>query len=189
MVELTSLWMPILVSAVLVFFASSIIWMALPIHKKDYLPLGAAEGPVIEALRAAGLAGRSAQYMLPACDPHALKDPSAMERFKQGPWGVISISSKAPNMGSMLGLWMVNLVLVSLFVGYLASHACKPGEAYLSVFRIAGTAAFLAHGGNAMCDSIWRGRPWSHLPGALFDAVVYALLTAGAFAWLWPKAV
>jgi hypothetical protein len=32
------------------------------------------------------------------------------------------------------------------------------------------------------------GMPWSHVPGRVFDGVVYALLTAGVFGWLWPHA-
>src|SRR5213075_773827 len=37
MVPLPTLWLPILVSAVFVFIASNILWMALPFwHRKDY---------------------------------------------------------------------------------------------------------------------------------------------------------
>ncbi len=36
MAFLTELWLPILLSAVFVFIVSSIIHMALPIHKGDY---------------------------------------------------------------------------------------------------------------------------------------------------------
>lgn len=31
----TQLWLPIVLSAVIVFFASSILWMALPLHTKN----------------------------------------------------------------------------------------------------------------------------------------------------------
>lgn len=39
MVTLSALWLPILLSAVIVFVASSIIHMAIPIHKNDYRQL------------------------------------------------------------------------------------------------------------------------------------------------------
>jgi len=39
MVSITALWLPILLSAVIVFVASSIIHMLLPIHKSDYRKL------------------------------------------------------------------------------------------------------------------------------------------------------
>jgi hypothetical protein len=39
MVALTSLWLPILLSAVIVFVASSIMHMLLPYHRSDYQQL------------------------------------------------------------------------------------------------------------------------------------------------------
>jgi len=54
MVPLTALWLPILLSAVIVFVASSIIHMVLPIHKSDYRKLPE-EDRVLETLRAAGV--------------------------------------------------------------------------------------------------------------------------------------
>lgn len=50
MVSLTSLWLPILVSAVIVFVASSIIHMVLPYHRSDMRKL-AQEDEVLAALR------------------------------------------------------------------------------------------------------------------------------------------
>jgi hypothetical protein len=187
MVPLTDLWLPILLSSVALFFASSIIWMALPIHKGDYKPLREHEGPIFDAIKNAGLA--SGLYMFPFCS-HGKepKSPELEARLKSGPFGTICVMNSTPNMGKALGLWIVNLLLVTTLVAYIASHALKPGADYLSVFRIVATAALLAHAGNALTDSIWKGRPWSHLPGALFDGVVYAALTAGFFSWLWPKA-
>ena len=53
MVPITALWLPILLSAVIVFVASSIIHMLLPIHKSDYRQLPE-EDRVLGTLRAAG---------------------------------------------------------------------------------------------------------------------------------------
>ena len=50
MTELSELWLPIIVSAVLVFVASSVIHMASPWHKSDY-PKVPNEDRVREALR------------------------------------------------------------------------------------------------------------------------------------------
>ncbi|MFN7019923.1 MAG: hypothetical protein ACK4WH_01175 [Phycisphaerales bacterium] len=184
---LISLWLPILVSAVVVFFASSVIWMALPVHKKDYQRLGPAEDAIMSAVKAARLGG--GLYMFPGCDPKALKDdPVARQKLKEGPWGVVTLMASPWNMGRSLGLWILNLVLIGIFIAYIAGLALPPGAPYLKVFQIVGATAFLAHGGGVLCDSIWKGRPWSLLPGSLFDAIVYALLTAGVFGWLWPKA-
>lgn len=187
MVTLQSLWLPILLSSVFVFIASSIIWMVLPIHKKDFKTLGDKEDGVLSAVRGWGL--RPGIYMYPCCDPSKMKDPVVLEKFKRGPWGNLLVMGGPPNMGVALTMWIVNLLIVSTLVAYVASHTITPGAKYLEVFRIAATVSVLAYAGNALTDSIWKGRPWSHLPGAIFDGAVYAGLTAGTFSWLWPKAV
>jgi hypothetical protein len=38
-----------------------------------------------------------------------------------------------------------------------------------------------------MVDSIWYGRKWSTTLKLMFDGLVYALVLAGTFGWLWPK--
>lgn len=187
MAWLTSLWLPIVLSAVLVFVASSIIWMALPIHKKDYKKLGDKEAAVMDLVRSGPIG--AGLYMFPMCDQKTMKtDPAMAAKVKAGPWGTILVMPRCWNMGQMLGLWMVNLLIVSGLIGYLAWYAMPGAHTFASVFRVVATAAFLAYGGNALTDSIWKGRPWSMLCGALFDAVVYAAVTGAAFAWLWPKA-
>ena len=186
MVTIVGLWMPILVSAVLVFIASSIIWMALPIHKHDYKDPGANEDAIIGMLRSASLS--PGVYYVPWCHGKT-KDPAAMNKMKTGPWALLTVIPSAPNMGKMLGFWFLHLVIVGVFVAYVTAHAgLNPGAEYLSVFRIAGTSALLAYAGYALPSAIWHGMPWSQIPGRVFDGVVYALLTAGSFAWLWPAA-
>lgn len=186
MVPLQSLWLVVIVSAVVVFVASSIIWMALPIHKDDYKKLGDKEEGVRSLVRgmAAGV------YMFPWCTPKDEKnDPAAAQRVKEGPWGILNVVPKRWSMGPMLGLWFLNLLIISILVAYVTRHGAPPGTPYMGVFRVAGVAALLGHVAGAMPSCIWHGRPWSQLPGQIFDAVVYALLTAGVFGWLWPKLV
>ena len=185
MVHLTALWLPILLSVVAVFIASSVIWMVLPIHKNDYKKLGDKESTVLAALRSWGLG--PGVYMFPGCDHATMKEPATIERMKAGPWGTITLMPEMCNMGKTLGLWALNLLIISVLVGYVAAHALPINATFLNVFQIVFTVALLAHGGNVLCDSIWKGRPWSHLPGSLFDALVYAALTGAAFGWLWPQ--
>jgi len=182
---LLQLWLPILVSSVIVFFASAVIWMALPIHKKDFADPADKQGPLLDAIKASGL--RPGQYFVPFNCNGKDKSPEIAERLKTGPWALLIIMPGVPNMGKTLGLWFVNLVLITTFVAYLAAHAgLGTSSEYLSVFRVVGAAAFLAHCGNALTSIIWQAHPWHTLPGKLFDGIVYALLTAGTFAWLWP---
>jgi len=62
-----------------------------------------------------------------------------------------------------------------------------PAVRRLAVFRITGTVAWLAYGAATVPDAIWFGRPWSAIGKNLFDALMYGLLTAGFFGWLWPR--
>ena len=46
---------------------------------------------------------------------------------------------------------------------------------------------FLAYGAGPIPASIWMGKPWSVATKEVFDGLVYGLVTAGTFGWLWPR--
>ena len=81
MVSLASLWLPILLSAVVVFFASSIMHMLLPYHRSDYRQLPD-EDKILTALRSTTLT--RGLYVFPFCTHKDMKSPEVMEKFKQG---------------------------------------------------------------------------------------------------------
>ncbi len=186
MVPITALWLPILLSAVIVFIASSIIHMALPIHKSDYRKLPE-EDKVLDALRAAGVTpGRA--YHFPFCTHKEMKSPEVVEKFKRGPIGLLTvIPSGVPAMGKFLGQWFLYCVVVSFFTACLTGRTRPAGAEYLEVFRVAGTTAFLAYSGAIAQDSIWKGQTWGVTLKHVVDGLIYGLLTAGTFGWLWPK--
>ncbi len=187
MVPLSALWLPILLSAVIVFVASSIMHMLLPYHRSDYQRLPDEE-KVAGALRAAGL--KRGLYLFPFCTPKEMKTPENIEKYKQGPVVLITaMQAGVPAMPKFLGLWFGYLLLVSFFVAYLTGHTVASGAHYLAVFRVAGTAAFLAYGLGGLPNGIWRGQTLSMIIKDLIDGLVYALLTAGTFGWLWPRVV
>ena len=95
--------------------------------------------------------------------------------------------SGAPNMPKMLILWFIYCLIIGVFVAYLTKHAVPSGSAYLIVFRVAAVAAFLAYGVAQLSNAIWRGQTWSAAIKELIDGLIYALLTAGTFGWLWPR--
>lgn len=66
-------------------------------------------------------------------------------------------------------------------------HTVAARANYLVVFRVAGTAGFLAYGLGHLSNSIWRGQPWVMTLKEVVDGLVYGLLTAGTFGWLWPR--
>jgi hypothetical protein len=179
---LSELWLPIVVSGLIVWFASFLMHVVLPHHKGEWKGL-----PNEEAVMGALKGVPAGQYMFPYCaDMSQMKDPAMQEKIKAGPSGHMTVWAGPVNMGQNLGLSLLVYVLIGVFVGYVAWHAME-GEAqieYMRVFRIAGTAAFMAHGLGILTHMVWfklRGF-WTYL----FDNLVYGLLTAGVFGWLWP---
>ena len=187
MVYLPQLWLPILLSAVIVFVVSSIIHMALPYHKSDYRKLPDEE-KVLDALRAAGLTSGPA-YHFPHCASHKeMGSPEMVEKYKKGPLGFITLlPTGPPNMLRFLGLWFDYCLIVGIFTAYLTGRTVAPGTPYLEVFRVAGTAAFMGYGLGHFVDSVWKGQTWGVTLKHMFDGLLYALLTAGTFGWLWPR--
>lgn len=185
MVPLTMLWLPIVVSAVLVFIASSIIWMMTPIHKNDYQQLPD-ENPLLDAMASRNVG--PGQYMFPFMKPGD-RSPEVMKRFEEGPSGIMVVRKPGPHsMGKQLFLWFLYLVGNSILVAYLVGHTLPSGSDYLEVFRVSGTAAILAYAAAHFQAGIWFSKPWNVVIKDILDGVVYGLLTAGAFGWLYPAA-
>ena len=185
MVPLSALWLPIVLSAVIVFVASSIMHMVLPYHQSDYQKLPD-EDKVLAMLRGAGL--KRGLYIFPYGTHKDMKSPAMVEKYNQGPVGMMTLFNNGlPVMPKFLGQWFVFCLIVSFFVAYLTAHTVAPGTYYLAVFRVVGTAAFLAYGLGHLSDGIWKGQTWSFTIKEVVDGLIYGLLTAGTFGWLWPR--
>lgn len=187
MIPVTSLWLPILVSAVAVFLASFLVHMVLPYHRSDFAKLPS-EDQIAAAIGQAKVP--PGDYVFPyGGGPEAMKDPVWQEKVKRGPVGMMTvIPSGELGMGAQLGQWFVFCILVGIFVAYVTGRAVGAGAEYLGVFRFAATTAFLSYGMAQFQDSIWHRRKWSTTFKNLFDALVYALITAGIFGTFWPSA-
>ena len=185
MVPLQSLWLPIALSAVLVFVASSILHMLLPFHRSDYARVPS-EDDTMTALRAFNIP--PGDYFMPAATgPHDLNTPEFQARWQRGPVVVMTVlPPEARFMGLTLFKWFVYCVVVSVFAGYLAGRALGPGAPYLDVFRFAGATAFIGYTLALWQMTIWYRRKLSTTVKSTIDGLVYASLTAGAFGWLWP---
>jgi len=185
MVSLFALWLPILLAAVIAFVASSIIHMVLPYHRSNYKKLPDEEN-IRKILRAAKLG--PGLYHTPYCTHQEMNSPEAKAKFAEGPVALMTVYPSGPvNMGKFLGQWFAYLVVVGIFVAYLAGHMIAPGAPYRSVFRVVAVAAFLAYGIGILSNGIWKGQPWSVVAKEVFDGLIYSLLTAGTFGWLWPR--
>jgi hypothetical protein len=77
--------------------------------------------------------------------------------------------------------------VVSVFAAYITGRALGPGANYLEVFRFAGTTSFLGYSMALLQTSIWYKRNWGTTIRVMIDGLLYGLLTAGTFGWLWPR--
>jgi len=186
MVDLSALWLPILVAAIIVFAASSVIHMAPLWHRKDFPPMPR-EAEVLAALRPFAIP--PGDYFLPRPGGREeMRSPEFQEKLTQGPVAVMTVMPNGMfRMGSKLAQWFVFLLVVSLFTAYVTGRSLGAGTSYLRVFQIAGATAFVGYSLALAELSIWYSRSWRlTLKGAL-DGLIYASLTAGTFGWLWPR--
>lgn len=185
MVPVTALWLPIVLSAVIVFVASSIMHMLLTYHRSDYKQLPG-EDKILAALRPANLTRGT--YIFPFCTHKEMNTPATRERYKQGPVGFMTIMPSAPPaMPKFLAQWFVYCLVIGFFAAYLTGRTLPAGANYLEVFRVAGTAAFMAYGLGHLSNGIWKGQTWGATIKDVIDGLIYGLLTAGTFGWLWPR--
>jgi hypothetical protein len=120
------------------------------------------------------------------CEPGT--QAAFVEKQKQGPVGMLTVfPSGPPAMPKYLATWFVYTVIVGFFTAYLTGRTVASGAHYLAVFRVAGTAAFMAYGLGTLVNSIWKGQPWGTTIKEVIDGLIYGSLTAGTFGWLWPR--
>jgi hypothetical protein len=186
MVDLASLWLPIIVSAVVIFFASFLAWTVLPHHKTEWKNLPDEDG-FFKAL--ADLGVKPGQFMFPHCGGGGgHKDPEFQKKWEAGPWGSVCLWAKPPNFARNLILVFIFYLVVGLFVGYLGRLALPADPDFRMVFRFTGTAAVMAYTLGSIPHSIFFGATAHSFWSNLIDGIVYGLLTGVVFALLWPSA-
>jgi hypothetical protein len=188
MVPVTSLWLPILLSAVVVFVASSIIHMVLPFHRNDVRRLpGEQEDQVLETLRR--VSASPGDYGAPHPGSAAgMREPAYVAKRTKGPVAFLTIAPGGPpSMAPNLVQWFVYSIVVSVFAAYVTGLAVGPGTPYMTVFRLASVATFMGYGLALPQHSIWYYRDWGTTVRSMIDSLVYGLLTGGVFGWLWPR--
>ncbi len=186
MVSIVSLWLPVLVAAVFVFIASSLVHTILNWHANDYVSVPDEES-VMNALRPFNLP--PGEYAVPKPEsPKQMKDPAFIEKMGKGPVLMMTVWPNGQfEMGKSLVQWFIYCVVVSVFAAYITGRALEPGAEYLQVFRFAGATAFFCHAVGLWQSSIWFRRSWVTTAKNTVDGLIYALLTAGTFGWLWPS--
>jgi hypothetical protein len=186
MTELSLLWLPVLLSAAIVFVVSSVIHMLSPWHKSDY-PQVPNEDKLRDAVRPLGIP--PGDYMVPrAASREELRTPEFAAKMKAGPVMMLTVMPNGPwSMGRNLGLWFLYSIVVGILAAYVSGRALAVGAPYLQVFRFIGTTAFIGYSVALWQMSIWYRRAWSTTIKATVDGLIYSLLTAGVFGWLWPR--
>lgn len=183
---LLALWLPILLSAVVVFVISSLIHMVVKWHASDYQGF-ANEDAVRDAIRA----GRPApgRYVVPFCKE--MKDMGSAEmqrKYQEGPIGQVVIGPNGqPNMGKYLGLWFLWSLVIAIAAAFIVTQlmGLAPGRARASA-KLFGAVTFVAHGFGTVTESIWMMRPWRSSLKYLLDAGLYAIGSGVIFYCLWP---
>jgi hypothetical protein len=186
MSALTTLWLPILLSAVFVFIVSTLIHMVFKWHAPDYKGL-ANEDAVREAIRAGAPAPGS--YVLPHCqDMKDMAGEAMMKKYDEGPVGYLTlVPNGPPKIPVSLLQWFVLSLAVSAVAAILAGKyvGLAPGGGR-AAFYLVGIACFLGYGFGNIQDGIWKGVRWSSVALYLVDSALYAGVSAVTFRWLWP---
>ncbi|MDP1581147.1 MAG: hypothetical protein Q8M02_12780 [Candidatus Didemnitutus sp.] len=183
---LLALWLPILLSAVVVFVISSLIHMVFKWHAPEYRQL-ANEDAVRDAIRAGN--PTPGQYAIPHCaDMKAMGSEPMMKKYQEGPVGFLLLAPNGPcNIGKSLLQWFLMGLGVTVIGAFLATQlfGLDPARA-MTAAKLIGAVSFLSFGMGTLCESIWMARPWTSSAKFLLDAALYACGTAAVFYWLWP---
>lgn len=185
MSTLGMLWLPTLLSAVVVFIVSSLIHMLLRWHRNDQLRLPN-EDAVAEVLKSLD----AGDYRMPfASGPEEMRSEAFKERAKRIPMAVITVVKGDLMAGFRMSLiqWFVYSLAVSFIAGHAAYGPLHDGASYQAVFHTVGLTAFLGYSMGLAQQSIWGGKRWGPTLKSMVDGLIYALFTAGVFGWLWPR--
>lgn len=189
---LSHLWLPILVSGVAVWFASALAWMAVGHHKKDRDPIPggtAGEQEFMDAVRRMNI--QPGNYGFPDfCQHDNLRGKEKMEALKalydRRPMGILRIWGEM-NMGTNMLLTFLFYLFTSAVIAYLAWSVMPRGERFGQVFQVVGTAAILAYCFSSFPNDLWFQKKRRAMVMDWIDGIVFGLITAAVFAWLWPK--
>ncbi|HET7790038.1 MAG TPA: hypothetical protein VFK78_04505 [Gemmatimonadales bacterium] len=186
MTFVSELWLPIVLSGVLVFVGSFVTWALLPFHNKEWKGLSN-ENAVLAAIRQ-GNPGPGLYTIPHPANQREARSKEFQDRVHAGASGHVTIMRPgAMNMGTNMALAVISNILISFFVAYVAFHTLVRGATYLEVFRVVGTIGFLAYCASSVQDPIWFQRPWRSWVLQAIDALVFGMLMGGTFGWLWPR--
>lgn len=185
MLDLAHLWLPVLLTGVFVFIASSLIHMVFKWHNSDYGKL-ANEDEVRMVVRA----GKPSpgQYVFPHCiDMKQMQEEATMSKFIEGPIGFLTIrKSGPPTMGPALLMWFVFTVLIAAFAALIVVQGLGLQANPRMAGHMIGLISLLAYCGGSIQSAIWMGKPWGSVAKDMLDGFIYATISALTFMCFWP---
>src|SRR3989442_5902504 len=152
MTGLSALWLPILLSSVIVFVASFVIHMALPWwHQSDYTKVPN-EDRLRDALRP--LAVPPGDYMVPRpSNMQEMRTPAFTEKMEKGPVMMLTvIPNGPPSMTKSFVLWFVYCAVIGLFAAYVAGRPPPRRPPHPPPFHLARAPAVIGYPG-----ALWPG--------------------------------
>jgi hypothetical protein len=180
---LLSLALPIVLTAVAVFFASFLSWMVLQLHKPDWAKLPN-EDAVMAALGAGNVPRGGYMFPMPA-DHKEMATPEFQAKYAKGPRGQIHLQPPV-KMGGNLVLTFAYFLAVSFCLAIVGGMAFPAGETptFSDVFRLFFQAGILAYLAAIVQHAIWFPM---RIVGHVIESIAYAVITGLIFAALWPK--
>ena len=185
MALLIPLWLPILLSAVAIWFISAIVWMALPHHKQDFVGLADEDG-FMDYIRRSGI--KPGNYVFPDFrGREAMKSEKMQKALSEGPVGHLSVWQMPVTMGGKMVATFIVYLAVSTLIAYLTRVALPGPAEFAKVFQIAGTAGILAYSFSFIPNALWFGAYKRTIIASFIDGIVFGLITGAIFAWRGPE--
>lgn len=179
---LTAFWLPVVLTTVVLFFASFLAWVVLPHHKPD-VRRWPDEDRLLDFIRQSN--AETGHYLFPLIADKDMNEDWAKERYARGPWGTMTLWPAQPRMGRNMALTVVYFFVVSTVIAFTGNLALPQDAPFLEVFQLVGLVALLAYTSGGVLREIWFTRPLRAKLMDFIDGVVFALITASLFAWLW----
>jgi hypothetical protein len=178
------LWLPIVLSAVVVWIVATMAWVVLPHHKKDYIGLDDENG-FMEYVKRSGI--EPGNYLFPDFrDPQVMKSERIDKVMKEGPVGHLSVWPTPLSMGSKMVTTFFVYLAVSILIAYLTRVAIPGAASFGRVFQVAATAGILAYSFSSIPNAIWFGSYKRTIVATLVDGVLFGAIIGAIFAWRWP---
>ena len=183
---LTDLWLPILITTIVLWISSTVAWMVMPHHFGDRRKIDC-EDELMQFVEQQNIA--AGNYMFPYPEKASdMNKPEHMQRYAKGPRGTLNVYNAVP-MPVNVGLTVLYFAVTVSIIAYITHVACQTADNstdFMRVFRISGTIGMLTYASNNVLNRIWfRQRVWTDM----VDGIVYGFLLGIIFASLWKYPV